>query len=81
MTFMDEAERQSKRGSPGPATYYPKVRRNIMQNLTCKDAHERMLNVLKVCAHRLLASKWGSRGASARCLRFASQRSIRPRLT
>jgi hypothetical protein len=45
---MDEAERQSKRGSPGPATYNPKVRLNIMQQENRKDAHQRVLNVLKV---------------------------------
>ena len=48
VTFMDEAERQSKRCSPGPATYYPKVRLNIMQQENRKEAHQRVLNVLKV---------------------------------
>jgi hypothetical protein len=59
---MDEAERQSKRGSPGPATYYPKVRLNIMQQENRKDAHQRVLNVLKVITQGNKFEAWACRG-------------------
>jgi len=51
---MDEAERLSNQ-SPGPI-YLQKVRCTIMQQDSCRKAHQRVLNVLKVlCEERELS--------------------------
>ena len=48
VTFVDEAMRLSRRASPGPV-YVQRVRCNIMQDEKSRDAHQRVLNILKAC--------------------------------
>ena len=48
VTFVDEAMRLSRRASPG-LVYVQRVRCNVMQDEKSRDAHQRVLNILKAC--------------------------------